>query len=221
MRRLINNKNIYIITAIIVFILPHRIYAENTELTEATVEFTYGEGPTLPVNPDNPEEDLVDGNAITGSLAIVSVSDFNFGSIRVAGKTAFYDIVTGRPNIQVVDLRGSGTGWSVSAVVSRFKDSDEAFSLPGASIHVYDGRPNSLALTSSSPLQITGVELPADGSSVKVITAPERTPAGLWVMRWYPPTDSTDAYIKLEIPAGAATVGTHTAKINWVLSDTP
>lgn len=189
--------------------------------TEATIEITAGTGPTLPVNPEDPNEDLDDETPVTGSLAILSVSNFNFGTISAAAVAVLYDITTYQPNMQVVDLRGVGTGWSVSAAVTGF-ESGGASSLPGASIHIYSGRPNSLVSALYAPSQIANVELTTDNNPVKVITAPDGTGMGLWVMRWYPSSEEeTTAYVQLEIPAGVATVGTHTATINWTLKDTP
>lgn len=187
--------------------------------TEATITITAGTGPTLPVNPENPSIDIDDETPVTGSLAILTVSNFNFGTITAAGVAGLYDITTYQPNIQVVDIRGAGTGWSVSASVTGFNNGT---TLPGASIHISGGRPNSLVSAIYAPTQIANVELTTDGATVKVITAPDGAGMGLWVMRWYPASEEeVTAYVKLEIPEGVATVGTHTATITWELTDTP
>lgn len=194
------------------------VYAQNAT-TRAQVEFTAGEGPTYPVEPENPGENVTTEPSVEGSLAIVSISHFNFGAKSVTARAGLYDIVTTQPNIQVVDLRGSGTGWKVTASVSKFR-SGENESLPGAAIHIYKGRAISLS-NSPAPTQATNLKLPADGSALPVITAQNGAGLGLWVMRWYPSAEETGVYIQLEVPAGIATVGSHTATINWILENAP
>lgn len=202
------------------FLFSDQFSANAETTTEATIEITAGTGPTLPVNPEDPSKDLTGEPSVTGSLAILTISNFNFGTITAESAAGLYNITTAQPNIQVVDLRGVGSGWSVSAAVTGFKSND-APSLPGASIHIYSGRPNSLVSASYAPSQTANVELTTDNTPVKVITAPGGTGMGLWVMRWYPSSGETTAYVQLEIPAGVAIVGTHTATINWTLKDTP
>jgi len=190
------------------------------QTSEASIEITAGTGPTYPVNPEDPSEDLTDETPVSGSLAILMVSDFNFGAVATATITEKHNTTTFQPNIQVVDLRGTGTGWSVSASVSGFTNGGTP-SLSGAVIHIYNGRPTSLVSAQYAPIPIENSALTADNSPVKVITAPNGTGMGLWVMRWYPSSEETTPYVQLEIPAGTATLGTHTATINWSLSDTP
>lgn len=188
--------------------------------TQVTIEIKAGTGPTHPVNPEDPGENLVGEPQVTGSLVILSVSHFNFGTITATGTTQKHNITTYQPNIQVVDLRGTGTGWSVSATASGFI-SNGSSSLPGAVIRIAGARPNSQVSSSYAPTQIANVALTTDNESVKVITAPDGHGMGLWVMRWYPSDEEPAAYITLEIPAGVATLGNHTATINWTLKDTP
>lgn len=209
---------IYLLAVCLVFPAHTRAFAQ-TPTTEAQVEITAGTGPTYPVNPEDPGTDIDTEPSVTGSLAIVSISDFNFGSIAVTGGGGLYNITTNQPNVQVVDLRGSGSGWSLSASVTGFTSGGSA-SLPGARIHIYNGRPNSVVSGAYAPAQITDLALTTDNTQAKLISAAAGTGMGLWVMRWYPAAAGT-AYIQLDIPAGTATVGTHTATINWTLSDTP
>lgn len=210
--------------ACVLFTAQPHAYAQNTT-TETEIEFSPGTGPTTSVDPENPGNDEDIAPPVSGSLAIVSISDFNFGNMPVTAETGLYDITTVKPNIQVVDLRGSGTGWKVTAAVSNFTsgvsiDTDDNTSLPGAVIHIYEGRPNSLS-AAPPPVQRKDLVLTTDNKPFPVITAADGAGAGLWVMRWYPDTGGADAFIQLEVPAGVATVGTHTATINWTLSDTP
>lgn len=215
-----NIKMRYSIILIIICFLfsgqPH-IYAQ-TSTTESQVEFTAGEGPTYPVDPDDPDTSVETDPPVTGSLAIVSVSDFDFGVIPVNAMGGLYDIKTAKPNIQVVDLRGSGTGWEVTASLSEFTNG-ESESLQGAVIHIYSGAASSLSNAPAPEQQ--RLALTADGTPKNVITAYTGEGTGLWVMRWYPNADDSAAYVQLEIPPGVATRGKHTATINWVLEDTP
>lgn len=200
-------------------ILPLYGYASlPNAVTEAQVEFEVGQGPTYPVDPDEPETEGNTGGS-EGSFLIVSVSDFEFGKMTIGATTQWLDIQTLRPNIQVVDLRGTNAGWRVSAAVSRFEDASNNPSLPGAVIHIHNGTPKSTSV-SGEPVQIEDVELTADGESFPVITAAPGAGMGLWVMRWYPETEGP-AYVELEVPAGSATLGAHTANIDWVLENGP
>lgn len=207
-----------IYTTFLLISLPINIYAQPN--SQAEIEITAGIGPTIPVNPENPGENLPDTEGVPGSLVIVNVTNFDFGTISVSQTTGTHNIITNEPHIQVVDLRGTHAGWSVSASVTPFKTSGGASSLPSAVIHITNGRPNSLISNLYAPSQVSNVKLTTDNATVKVITAPDGTGMGLWVMRWYPPSGVND-YIKLEIPAGAATTGIHTATINWILSNIP
>ena len=221
--KIIIKKYSTILLAVCVLLSTQSYAYAQTAITSAQVVFTAGEGPTYPVDPENPGTDITTEPTVAGSLAIVSVSNFDFGAIPVKTTDGLYDITTDKPNIQVVDLRGSGTGWKVSAGVSSFT-SDGSDSLPGASILINNGNPNSLSV-SPAPVQHS-VELTTDGQAAPVITAAAGAGTGLWVMRWYPPAPTGEqepegAYVQLSIPAGTATVGNHSATINWTLANTP
>ena len=61
-----------------------------------------------------------------------------------------------------------------------------------------------------------------------MVTAQENTGLGTWLNRWFPTLDEnrtfdmeTNDNVTLEIPAGVATAGTHTATITWTLTDAP
>lgn len=223
MRKKIRKRKwiLYLFAVIILISAQFSVYAQTSGESTAQVEFIAGTGPTYPVNPENPGESIETETPVTGSLVLVSVSNFNFGSsLQISGNTAKYNITTFQPNIQVADLRGTRVGWSVTASLSGFT-SGSAPTLQGASIHISNVRPNSTVSTEYAPVQTADIELTSDNAAVKVITASEGNGSGHWVMRWYPPADQTNAYIQLEIPGGTATVGTHTASINWTLQDTP
>ncbi|MCC8023011.1 MAG: WxL domain-containing protein [Clostridiales bacterium] len=197
------------------------VFAETGHSSDATVSFTEGTGPTSPVDPENPDEDKDGGEPVYGSLAIVYASDFAFGSGVISSKPMYYDIVTPQPNVQVVDLRGTLSGWELDASVSAFANEAGQPSLPGAVIHIQDGRLNSTSDDSYAPDVHTQIALKTDGSTARILTAQPGKGGGLWVERFYPDGTAQDALVQLEIPAGAAELGAHTATITWTLSNTP
>lgn len=215
MKKIIIKYRIFLFAACAILLTLTYAYAQNAK-TDATVEFVEGTGPTYPVHPEDPDTDGNEG-PVGGSLAIVSVSDFYFGQIPVMASTQEYAIEPGLPNIQVVDLRGTATGWKVSASMTRFSDGTNP-TLPGATILIDNGRPNASLENLSDPPVQKNVKLTADTEPATILTAAPGAGTGLWVMRWYPP-GAERAYVHLEIPAGSATRGNHSAEINWILAD--
>lgn len=187
----------------------------SAKTSSASVKINPSNGPTRPVDPDTLADDLTK-DEVYGDLAILLVSDFNFGVIDVSTVAETYDIYSERPNIQIVDLRGTGKGWSVTATLSEFTDGTEAITLEGSEIYIRNGRPNSKVSMEYAPTPVNAT-LSSDNEDIKIIDAPINTGMGLWVMRWYPENTQDDAYVQLYIPAGVARMGTHTATITWTL----
>ena len=72
------------------------------------------------------------------------------------------------------------------------------------------------------------VVLSTGGAADNVVMAQENTGLGTWLNRWFPTLDenrtfdmATNDNVTLEIPAGVATAGAHTATITWTLTDAP
>jgi hypothetical protein len=137
----------------------------------------------------------------------------------IAAHATTYDVSTSKPNIQVVDLRGSSAGWKLEAKVSEFHDKLSLDpSLQGAVIHIENGVLDSTTSASYAPTHATDIELSTDNTAKRIITANPGKGNGLWVDRLY---KSGDALVTLEVPTPVAEASVHQATITWTLSDTP
>lgn len=204
--------------------------------SNANITFTPGEGapdvldpsdPTIPYEPDpnNPSDPQESATGNTGPLTLDYVSSVNFGSQPIQAGTATYESTTLRPFIQVTDRRGTGAGWNVTAELSDFSNGEEE-SLPGAVIRFTGGDVvTSSATSNASPTPNDEVVLTAGAGENNVVSAAETTGLGSWITRWFPDEDRTDEglnnNVTLEIPAGVATQGNHTATITWTLTAGP
>lgn len=189
--------------------------------TSEYIELDTEEYTARPADPDNVFDDISDASPVTAPLAIVSVCDFDFGEGSISSSRQFYDIKTDKPNIQVADLRQTPSGWKLDACVSPFTGSGGQETLSGSSIRIRNGRINSVTPLSYSPQADTDIVLTTDGSPARIITAEPGTGQGLWVDRLYPESSANGSYVQLEVPAGIASAGRHTATITWILSNTP
>ncbi|WP_271004824.1 WxL domain-containing protein [Listeria seeligeri] len=203
--------------------------------SKASVNFKAGTGivnpvdptdPTQPLDPIDPSNPTDPGTGNTGSLTLDYVSSVSFGEQEVSSSEQTYSATSRKPFIQVSDRRGTGKGWSVTATASSFQDEDDASSLAGATLSFKNGESASASTTTSSPTASQNVNLPTDGTSiVKVVSAKETEGKGTWINRWFgatpDDTDSLNDNVKLTIPGGSATLGSHEATISWTLSDAP
>ena len=198
--------------------------------SDVKIKFTAPTEPVGPLDPDNPDNPLEDGEGVVtsykGPLSLNYVSNILFegGDLDVEGKT--YKAVTKTPNIQVSDNRGFGYGWHVTAKASSFKNGEDD-SLPGATIFLKNGTAVTPG-TSKNPEVDESIELiTGDEPSKMVVNSNARSdgePQGLgqWIIKWVSDADTErNNNVTLKIPAGSATEGTHTAKINWTLYDGP
>ncbi|GAB3064288.1 WxL domain-containing protein [Salinicoccus sesuvii] len=186
-------------------------------LDPTTPEETYDPDSGTPGDPTNPPT----GNS--GPLTLDYVSSFEFGSHSIEASTQTYESTTLRPFIQVTDRRGTGAGWNVTAEMSSFTTGEEeSVSLPGALLTLSG---TSLTTTSSSgaPTVSDTIALSSDGTAASVVSAGENTGLGSWLARWFPSTAGAtiNDNVELQVPAGAATLGDHTATITWTLENTP
>lgn len=205
--------------------------------SEAIITFTPGEGqppvldPTDPSEPYEPDpEDPTDPQdpptGETGSLTLDFVSSVNFGENPIEAEDVIYESTTLRPFIQVTDRRGTGEGWKVMAQASNFTTVDEEIgetveTLTGAIITFTNGESVSTS-QSDKPTPADPVTLHTGGQAATVVNATKDTGLGSWITRWFPSDGkTTNDHVTLEIPAGVATTGTHTATITWTLSDAP
>jgi hypothetical protein len=200
--------------------------------SNADIEFIPGTDAPEVVDPEDPGEtypdpdDREDGDPTdeptgnTGPLTLDFVSSVTFGENEVSADAQKYQSETLRPFIQVTDRRGTGEGWSVSAVASNFSD-DEKETLQGAVLTFANGTVISPGET-TAPTPNDEVVLNAGGDAASVVTAQEDEGMGKWINRWFPSEGETlNNNVTLDIPAGVATQGAHTATINWTLADAP
>ncbi len=203
--------------------------------SEVKIEFIPGEDTPKVVDPTDPEqpyepdpEDETDPQdpptGETGPLTLDYVSSVNFGENKIVSNTQIYESSTLRPFIQVTDRRGSGEGWEVTAAASGFEvveGEETKETLLGSIITFTNGEVVSTS-TSEVPIPAQEVELATDGDAARVVTASVDTGLGSWVNRWFPSEDAdANDNVTLEVPAGAATTGSHTATIAWTLTDAP
>ena len=197
--------------------------------SKATITFEQGDGaptvldpsdPTKPYTPgENDPEDDPTGN--TGPLTLDYVSSVHFGEQKIESKDMVYESTILRPFIQVTDRRGTGAGWQVTAQLSEF-NSEGNPTLPGAVLTFRNGTVISPCLLSDEPTPAEEIILYAGGPAAPVVTAEPQTGLGTWITRWFPTSESAlNDSVTLEIPAGAATIDTHSATITWTLSDAP
>lgn len=201
----------------------------STGTSDATVEFIEGSGTTEPVDPENPSipldptdsenpTDPPTGNV--GPLSLDYVSSINFGINDISVNREIYESTSLKPFIQVTDRRGTGAGWVVTAQASEFTANGEP-TLQGSVINFTNGEVLSIS-TSSAPNPISNISLHTGGDAAQVVFAPVNTGLGTWINRWFPSADSaTNDNVTLEVPAGAATIGNHSAVITWTLTDAP
>lgn len=198
----------------------------NTNDSKATIEFTPGTGapevvdpidPTEPLDPIDPENPPT-GNE--GPLTLDYISNLAFGEHEVDSKTVVYLSETLKPFVQVTDRRGTGAGWNLTASISDFTDGAKG-TLPGTKLSLSNGEAVSASVLTEPTSH--GVELLTGGDAVNVVTAEEDAGLGTWVNRWLPTEEDAELNdnVTLEVPAGAATVGEHTATLTWTLTDAP
>jgi len=183
--------------------------------------------PTTPYDPDpeDPTDPQDDRTGETGPLTLDFVSSIDFGEEPISADNETYESTTLRPFIQVTDRRGTGEGWDVTAQMSEFSNA-EGNTLPGAELSFTNGEvvSNNISQDTSTPTPNSEIALAPGEAAANVVTAEADEGLGSWITRWFP-TAGTDAELNdnvtLDIPAGAATEGDHTATITWELTSDP
>ena len=228
---------IYLLTAglaVSMIVNTNTVDAVGTDSSNATVEFTAPTDTVDPVDPENPENPNTeitpeDGNntAQVGPLSLDYISNIDFGSHDISTSSETHATTTSEPYIQVTDRRGTGEGWNVQAVANSFI-SDGENTLPGSTISFLNGGTNSTS-TTAAPVLNPNIELSTGGDAVNVVTAAAREVdgpissaqgLGTWVASWLT-SYAPDSEVSLDIPEAAASPGTHTAVIDWILTAGP
>lgn len=172
-------------------------------------------GPIDPIDPDdNPPSNDPTGN--TGDLRIDYISNIDFGTQTISGKTETY--IAEKPasltESQVSDLRGTGAGWHLQVNYDTEKPgfTSEDKTLSGAELTLPSGTAKSVADNKATPPATSKVVV--NDAAQNIMTATANTGLGTWA-------DEMDtANVSLKVPSGNL-VGDYTATLVWTLSDAP
>ncbi|HGL5645168.1 TPA: WxL domain-containing protein [Enterococcus faecium] len=172
-------------------------------------------GPIDPIDPDdNPPSNDPTGN--TGDLRIDYISNIDFGTQTISGKTETY--IAEKPasltESQVSDLRGTGAGWHLQVNYDTEKPgfTSEDKTLSGAELTLPSGTAKSVVDNKATPPATS--EVVVNDAAQNIMTAAANTGLGTWA-------DEMDtANVSLKVPSGNL-VGDYTATLVWTLSDAP
>jgi len=239
------NKITALVTAASATLLlaPSSVFAEPVSggISDADINFTTGgtdAGAPTVVDPSDPSSGAAfvpgasagdptdDPTEEAGPLTLDYVSSISFGSNEISGEGETYESDTLRPFIQVTDRRGTAEGWSVTAELANFTQTNETTgpteTLNGAVLSFANGEVDTPDSISTPPTAEQPVTLAAGGDADLVINANADEGMGKWLNTWFPTEESeTNNSVTLDVPGGAAQTGTHTAEITWTLSDAP
>lgn len=156
----------------------------------------------------------------SGTLTLAEMSFFSFGTHTISSSVQTYPALQSSVFLDVRDLRGTGEGWKITALASRFNPGSNP-TLPGASISLINGTAVSAPPASTAPTVYQNITLDCDGvASANIASAALNSGLGVWTVEWNGnANNNTNA--ALTLPGGVATVGTHTATITWTLYDGP
>ncbi|EOH55796.1 WxL domain-containing protein [Enterococcus faecium] len=172
-------------------------------------------GPINPIDPDdNPPSNDPTGN--TGDLRIDYISNIDFGTQTISGKTETYTAQKPalRTEAQISDLRGTGAGWNLQVNYATEKPgfTSEDKTLNGAELTLPIGTPKTVADNSSAAPATN--EVVVNNAAQNIMTAAANAGLGTWA-------DEMDtANVSLKVPSGNL-VGDYTATLVWTLSDAP
>ncbi|EPI03111.1 hypothetical protein D920_00319 [Enterococcus faecalis 13-SD-W-01] len=173
-------------------------------------------GPIDPLDPDNTPDDSNTPTGNTGDLRIDYISNIDFGSQTISGKTETYTAKAPANMVeaQISDLRGTGAGWnlqvSYDSTNSGFTSGDKTLS--GAELFLPAGTSKTVQ-DSQSPAPTTN-EITVNDSAQNIMTAATDSGLGTWA-------DQMDtSKVTLKVPSGNL-AGDYTATLVWTLTDAP
>lgn len=202
----------------------------STGNSQATITFTTDKAPVI-VDPDDPTKpyDPIKDGAITptnqtGPLTLDYAPNFNFGSHEaLATNSAVYQALNKKPFLQVTDRRALRSKWDVKVKLGKFINSETSNeSLSGAKLSISSGIVKSaIGLTDGSAPTTQNVQLTAGAASGTTILSSAAGTFSTWVVYW--PGDlvgqEPNTYISLDVPINTQVKGTHTATLEWTISD--
>lgn len=204
----------------------------STGNSQATIKFTTIKPPIIvdPENPDpaDPYDPIGDGGneptGNTGALTLDYAPDFNFGSHEaLATNSAVYQALDKKPFLQVTDRRAIRSQWDVNVKLGAFENSETSEeSLTGAKLSIKNGIVKSvIGLTGVAAPTTQDIELTAGATDGTTILSSVAGTFSTWLVYW--PGDlvgqDPNDRISLNVPVNTQVEGTHTATLEWVLSD--
>lgn len=204
----------------------------STGNSQATIKFTTIKPPIIvdPENPDpaDPYDPIGDGGneptGNTGALTLDYAPDFNFGSHEaLATNSAVYQALDKKPFLQVTDRRAIRSQWDVNVKLGAFENSETSEeSLAGTKLSIKNGIVKSvIGLTGVAAPTTQDIELTAGATDGTTILSSVAGTFSTWLVYW--PGDlvgqDPNDRISLNVPVNTQVEGTHTATLEWVLSD--
>ncbi|WP_347301158.1 WxL domain-containing protein [Dolosigranulum savutiense] len=196
------------------------VYAVGSHNSNATIKFTEPTDDVNVLDPTDPEKTLdpqpnEGKTGDTGPLTLDYVTNLDFGTHAVSIAEQTYTATNDpQPFTQVTDRRGTSTGWTLTVQAATFQSNGQN-TLPGASLTFENGTTASNLNGLDAPRVNSPINVTTGGNAVNVTVANVGQGRGTWITRW-----SKDD-VKLTIPQGTATEGTHTSQLTWTLSDAP
>jgi len=204
----------------------------STGNSTANITFTISEAPIV-VDPTDPkpgneykpgkEDNPVFGNK--GPLTLDYASNFNFGSQDPKGGQTTFESLDQNPFVQVTDRRSEKNTWNLSVKLGAFKNIDSSKkTLTNATLTIEEGTVQTLdGLVNSpevAPVNKSVTLTAGDANGAKTILTSVADTVSTWQVYWEPAKDAlTNSKIKLDVPVHAQVQGTHTATMEWTLTD--
>ncbi|MBC1228666.1 WxL domain-containing protein [Listeria booriae] len=178
--------------------------------------------PLDPTNPDAPTPAIPDpsdpgntGTGNTGALTIDFLSNIDFGTQKISGKSQTYRAVNKNPYIQVTDKRGTGAGWTLTATATDFTDGSKI--LKGSQMSLIDGQVRTQSDNQSAAPTTSDITL--NNNAQIVLSAEANAGMGTW-LNVYEGTEGNNDNVSLYVPAGNL-AGDYNSSITWTLEDSP
>lgn len=193
------------------------------------------------VEQKNTDAEVTFAAASGSTLYFFEAPNLQFGTRSISMDDRYYGHHdTGSTKVVVDDIRGNNQGWRVMLSLSPFTaTTGSPATLTNASI--FFGKPDSVTSNydpTPSPMPYLGdsstvssVEVKADSTMVKVLTAEADTGMARTTFEWQttasaaaaenPVSDLANTKIELKVAGGSALARTYTAQLEWALYDTP
>lgn len=216
----------------------------STGNSQATIKFTTIKPPIIvdPENPDpaDPYDPIGDGGndptGNTGPLTLDYAPNFDFGTHDVLADKTLFRATDLKPFLQVTDRRAIRSKWEVNVKLSLFKNAETLDpldpvdpldplkladeSLTGAKLSIKNGivKPV-LGLIDVQAPTTQNIELTAGATDGTTILSSAAGTFSTWLVYWPKALEQQEPRISLNVPINTQVKGTHTATLEWVLSD--